>query len=184
MLKSIKGYTVHLGVNSFLFYLFSIYQTQSCQEAAGKSQINFLYRVFPTDNRGHYSCFNTHFNWVLSLVGRKVWNQCFPYQTKQVINSHSGTIPYHQNTQRMLSSLKVNALLPKSRAGVSGSYLLFYYTSIHLLLSETPIIKHKKPIMLIFRLACMLGVPPHSPYRWLPFILEFQVATVHLVLIT
>lgn len=118
---------------------------------------------------------------MLSQVGRKVWNHYFLYQTKQVINNHSGTIPYHQNTQRVLSSLKAKALLPKKRAHVSGSHSLLYYTSIHLLLSQTPIIKHKKPLMLIFRLACTEASPPH---RWLPFIVGFQVATVHLVLIT
>lgn len=60
----------------------------------------------------------------------------------------------------IVMALKAQALLQQSSIGVSESHLLLYYTSIHLLLSQTPIIKHKRTIMLIFRLAYKLGVLP------------------------
>lgn len=49
--------------------------------------------------------------------------------------------------------------------------------------SQTPIIKRGDDHANI-QLAGMERGFPSSQYRWLPFILEFPVATVHLVLIT
>lgn len=56
-------------------------------------------------------------------------------------------------------ALKASGSVTTELHCVSESHSLLYYTSIHLLLSQTPIIKHKRTIMLIFRLVCKLGVP-------------------------
>lgn len=105
---------------------------------------------------------------MLSLVRRKVWNHYFPYQTKQVITSHSGTIPYHQNTRVL--TVKASAWYHKAE--------LVFQGHIHLLITQAYIDSsadtynyQKRSVMLISRPTWMQRGFPSSQDSWLPFVL-------------
>lgn len=112
---------------------------------------------FPSENQVYSSSVME----VLALIEWGQWcNHYSPCQTKKVIDSLLAP-SLNQNTQWIHSngSQSSGSVTTEQLHCVPESHSLLYYTSIHLLLSQTSIIKHKRTIMLIFRLACKFGVP-------------------------
>lgn len=109
---------------------------------------------------------------MLSLVRRKVWNHYFSIWNKAGNYQPFGTIPYHQNTQRILTlSEPMPVTTMQAELVFQGHILLGITQDIHWQLSQTPIIKHKQSVMLISRPTYMQRGFPSSQNSWLPFVL-------------